>query len=266
MGYRVLIPARFASTRLPGKPLLPIAGRPMIAHVIERARQSSAEEVLVATDDARIAAVCRDLGTEVVLTGSHHRSGSDRIAEAVEQRGLPDEAIIVNLQGDEPLIPASLLDQVALALEAHPHAGMATLAYPIADRRTLFDPHLVKVVTDRTGCALYFSRAPIPWNREGFRGPGEGLPEGCPYLRHIGLYAYRVGFLRRFVTWEPAPLELAESLEQLRVLWHGGRIQVAIAVVPPGPGVDTPGDLERVAALLDGATQRGGDGPSAGPV
>ncbi len=250
MGFRVVIPARFASTRLPGKPLLPLAGRPMIAHVIARARDSGADEVLVATDDERIAAACRGLGTEVVLTGAHHRSGSDRIAEVIERRGWAEEEILVNLQGDEPLMPPELLDQVAAALVAHPEAGMATLAYPIEDRAALFDPHLVKVVTDRAGFALYFSRAPIPWYRDGLPFPDERVPGDCPFLRHIGLYAYRAGFLRRFVAWEPAPLELAESLEQLRVLWHGGRIQVGLAAVPPGPGVDIPEDLRRLEALL----------------
>lgn len=253
MGFRVVIPARYASTRLPGKPLLSIAGQPLIAHVIARARESGADEVVVATDDGRIAEACRDLRAEVVLTGAHHRSGSDRIAEVIDRRGWPDEAIVVNLQGDEPLMPGRLLDQVAAALVAHPEVGMATLAYPIEERATLFDPHVVKVVTDHGGYALYFSRAPIPWHRDGLLCADEGLPAGGHAFRHIGLYAYRAGFLRRFVTWGPSPLELVESLEQLRVLWHGGRIQVGLAAVAPGPGVDTPEDLHRAAGLLAGS-------------
>lgn len=222
----------------------------MIAHVIARARESQAEEILVATDDERIGAACRALGAEVVMTASRHRSGSDRIAEVIEHKGWPDEAILVNLQGDEPLMPAALLDQVAAILTADTAVGMATLAYPIADPQALFDPNLVKVVTDRAGFALYFSRAPIPWHRDAFFDARDRLPQDGCSLRHIGLYAYRVGFLRRFVAWEPAPLELAESLEQLRALWHGGRVQVGLAAVEPGPGVDTPEDLRRVEALV----------------
>ncbi len=250
MGFRVLIPARFASSRLPGKPLRLIGGRSMIAHVVARARESAADEVLVATDDDRIAEACHALGVEVELTGSHHRSGSDRIAEVLERRRWPDDSILVNLQGDEPCMPARLLEQVAETLASHPGAGMTTLAYPISDRALLFDPNVVKVVTDHQGYALYFSRAPIPWNRDGFDRDEVGVPPGLPYWRHIGLYAFRAGFLRRFVAWEAAPLELAESLEQLRVLWYGGRIHVSLAAVEPGPGVDTEQDLLDVEALL----------------
>ncbi|NCA70531.1 MAG: 3-deoxy-manno-octulosonate cytidylyltransferase [Sphingobacteriia bacterium] len=247
-GFKVVIPARFGSTRLPGKPLLPIAGRPMIAHVVERARASAAEEVLVATDDPRIAAVCEPLGVEAIMTADTHRSGAERITEVIARRGWDDRVMIVNLQGDEPDMPSRLIDQVAAALATHPGIGMTTLACPLATRAQLFDPSIVKVVTDADGHALYFSRAPIPWHRDDFAtdpltGP---LPTTARTLRHIGLYAYRAGFLKRYLDWSASPLELAESLEQLRVLWHGERIHVGIAVVPPAPGVDTAADLERV--------------------
>jgi 3-deoxy-manno-octulosonate cytidylyltransferase (CMP-KDO synthetase) len=249
-GFKVVIPARYASTRLPGKPLLDLAGKPMIQHVVERARASGAGEVLVATDDPRILDACAAFGTEALLTAPEHKSGSDRIAEVIERRGWPDDALIVNLQGDEPCMPSALIDQVAADLEAHESLGMATLAYPIADIETLFDPHTVKVVTDASRLALYFSRAPLPWHRDEFMGKRGALPKSIVFLRHIGLYAYRAGFLRRYVGWQPSPLELAESLEQLRVLWHGERILVGIAGEEPGPGVDTAQDLARVAARL----------------
>ena len=248
--FKVVIPARHASTRLPGKPLLDIAGKPMIQRVWERAVASGAAEVIVATDDARIAAACSGFGAEVAITRGDHRSGSDRISEVIALRGWDPETIVVNLQGDEPCMPPALIDQVAAGLAGHPGVGVATLAYPIADADTLFDPHVVKVVIDVNGLALYFSRAPIPWHRDAFhkgRGP---LPRGGRFLRHIGLYAYRTGFLQRYIAWSPSPLEVAESLEQLRILWHGEGIHVGIAVTEPGPGVDTPEDLNRVAELV----------------
>ena len=248
--FKVVIPARHASTRLPGKPLLEIAGKPMIQRVWERAGASGAVEVIVATDDTRIAAACRSFGAEVAITRGDHHSGSDRISEVIALRGWDPETIVVNLQGDEPCMPPALIDQVAAGLAGHPGVGVATLAYPIADADTLFDPHVVKVVIDANGLALYFSRAPIPWHRDAFhkgRGP---LPRGCRFLRHIGLYAYRAGFLQRYIAWPPSPLEVAESLEQLRILWHGEGIHVGIAVTEPGPGVDTPEDLKRVAELV----------------
>jgi 3-deoxy-manno-octulosonate cytidylyltransferase (CMP-KDO synthetase) len=249
-GFKVVIPARWGSTRLPGKPLLPIAGKPMIAHVVERARGSGAGEVLVATDDGRIAKVCAELGVEAVITAQGHGSGSERINEVAQRRGWPDDTVIVNLQGDEPCMPPALIDRVALDLAERPQAVMATLAHPIADIETLFDTHTVKVVADRAGFALYFSRAPIPWHRDEFLGRRAALPGSVPFLHHIGLYAYRAGFLKRYVAWEPSPLELAESLEQLRVLWHGERIHVGLADRLPGPGVDTAQDLARVEGLL----------------
>ena len=249
-GFKVVIPARHGSTRLPGKPLREIAGKPMIAHVVERARESGAGEVVVATDHEGVRDACRLVGVDVQMTDSGHRSGSDRIAEVIAARGWGEETIVVNLQGDEPCVPPALIDQVAGSLERHPAVGMATLAHPIHDWDSLFDPHVVKVVTDASGFALYFSRAPLPWHRDEFLAKRSELPKSVPFLRHIGLYAYRAGFLRAFVGWEPAPLELAESLEQLRVLWHGERIQVALAAEAPGPGVDTAEDLARVEALL----------------
>ncbi len=249
-GFKVVIPARHGSSRLPGKPLLDLAGKPMIQHVVERARESRAQEVLVATDDPRIVDVCASFGAEAVLTGSDHKSGSDRVAEVIGRRGWPDDAVVVNLQGDEPCMPPALIDQVAADLVAHGGVGMATLAYPIADGETLFDPHVVKVVTDSARFALYFSRAPLPWHRDEFMGKRGVLPKSFVFLRHIGLYAFRAGFLKRYVAWESSPLELAESLEQLRVLWHGERILVGIAAEPPGQGVDTAQDLARVAARL----------------
>ena len=248
--FKVVIPARHASTRLPGKPLLEIAGKPLIRHVYERAQATAAAEILIATDDERIAAACQAFGAEVVMTRGDHRSGTDRLAEVIALRGWPDETLVVNLQGDEAGMPPALVDQVAAGLAGHERVGMATLAYPIQDAETLFDPHVVKVVTDAQGYALYFSRAPIPWHRDEFQGGRQTLPPGEGFLRHIGLYAYRAAFLARFVAWPPAPLELAESLEQLRVLWHGEGIHVGLANEEPGPGVDTAADVQRLLAFL----------------
>jgi 3-deoxy-manno-octulosonate cytidylyltransferase (CMP-KDO synthetase) len=256
-GFKVVIPARYDSTRLPGKPLLALAGKPMIQHVVERARESGAGEVLVATDDARIRDACAALGVDVQMTASEHRSGSDRIAEVIARRGWPAETVVVNLQGDEPLMPPALIDQVAANLTTHEGVGMATLAFPISDWDTLFDPHVVKVVTDRAGFALYFSRAPLPWHRDEFMAKRPDLPVSVSFLRHIGLYAYRAGFLADYVGWEPAPLELAESLEQLRVLWQGERIHVGLAAEAPGSGVDTAKDAARVEALLAAGSSSG---------
>lgn len=250
VSFKVVIPARYASTRLPGKPLLEIAGWPMIHHVVERARESGAAEVIVATDDERVHQACVSFGADVVMTSPAHSSGSDRIAEVVRKRGWDEGDLVVNLQGDEPGMPPELIAQVAGSLAEHQVAGMATLGYPIDTVEALFDPHLVKVVLDRDGYALYFSRAPIPWHRDEFSGARDCLPEGTPFLRHIGLYAYRVGFLKRYVEWEPAPLERAESLEQLRVLHHGERIHVSIAGREPGRGVDTAEDLKAVEREL----------------
>lgn len=248
--FKVVIPARYGSSRLPGKPLVDIGGRPLVQRVWERAQASGAGEVVIATDDRRVAETCVGFGAEVAMTDHRCRSGSDRIAEVVDQRGWGAETIIVNLQGDEPCMPPELIDQLAGDLSERDEADVATLAYPIRTAEALFDPHVVKVVTDRDGFALYFSRAPIPWHRDDFLARQKRLPEGVDFLRHIGLYAYRAGFLAGYVAWTPAPLELAESLEQLRVLWHGGRIHVSMAAVEPGPGVDTIDDVRLVAGRL----------------
>lgn len=249
--FSVVIPARFASSRLPGKPLQAIAGKPMIQHVWEQACQSAAQQVVVATDDARIVEACRAFGAEVLLTKSEHNSGTDRLAEVAGQLGLASNAIVVNVQGDEPLIPPAIIDQVAANLAAHPEAAIATLAEPIVDAETLFNPNVVKVVSDLNGLALTFSRAPLPWARDDFASGRERLPTGVPYRRHIGIYAYRAGFLHDFVAWGPCWLENTECLEQLRALWRGVRIHVDDALQAPPAGVDTPEDLERVRRLLE---------------
>jgi len=212
--------------------------------------QSAAGEIVVATDDARIADACTAFGADVVLTRTDHQSGTDRVAEVIATLGWPRDTIVVNLQGDEPCMPCALVDQVAQDLAAHSSASVATLAYPIGDTETLFDPHVVKVVTGADGYALYFSRAPIPWHRDEFLGGRKPLPNSVEFLRHIGLYAYRADFLPRFVSWSPTPLEVAESLEQLRVLCHGERIHVTRAAEEPGPGVDTALDVQRVVGYL----------------
>ncbi|QBF27828.1 3-deoxy-manno-octulosonate cytidylyltransferase [Pseudomonas tructae] len=251
LAFTVVIPARLRSTRLPGKPLLLIAGKPMIQHVWEQARKSSASRVVIATDDTDILKACEAFGAEVLMTREDHDSGTDRLAEVAAKLGLAADAIVVNVQGDEPLIPPVIIDQVAANLAAHPEAGIATLAEPISDVEALFNPNAVKVVSDCNGLALTFSRAPLPWARDAFAQSREQMPQGVPYRRHIGMYAYRAGFLQDFVAWGPCWLEKTESLEQLRALWHGVRIHVADAIDPPPVGVDTPEDLERVRRLLE---------------
>ncbi len=253
MGFKVAIPARFASTRLPGKPLRPIHGRVMLEYVWEKAMASGADEVVIATDDPRIREAAEAFGARVAMTAAHHVSGTDRLAELAAALGWPDEAIVVNLQGDEPLMPSALLRQVAEDLENHPQADIATMCSRILSDRELFDPNVVKVVIDAQGYALYFSRAPIPWHREGFAGDRRSLPADIRWLRHAGLYAYRARVLRRYPGLPPCPLEQAESLEQLRALWNGIRIYVRETAEPPPQGVDTEGDLERVKGLLAGA-------------
>ncbi|MNF29150.1 3-deoxy-manno-octulosonate cytidylyltransferase [compost metagenome] len=248
--FTVVIPARYASSRLPGKPLQDIAGKPMIRHVWEQACKSSARQVLVATDDARIVEACNGFGAEVLLTRVEHNSGTDRLAEVAAALGLAPDAIVVNVQGDEPLIPPAIIDQVAANLAANPQAAIATLAEPIDDVAALFNPNVVKVVSDRHGLALTFSRAALPWARDAFAVSREQLPANVPYRRHIGIYAYRAQFLHDFVAWGPCWLEDAECLEQLRALWHGVRIHVADARQAPPAGVDTAEDLERVRRLL----------------
>jgi 3-deoxy-manno-octulosonate cytidylyltransferase (CMP-KDO synthetase) len=255
--FTVLIPARYASTRLPGKALADIAGKPMVVRVAERARASGAARVVVATDDARIAAGASAHGVEAVLTRTDHPTGTDRLSEAAQRLGLSDDAIVVNVQGDEPLLEPALISRMADVLAAAPDAAVATACHPITDEAEAFNPNVVKVVLDARGHALYFSRATIPWARDAFAAPVRKLPQGLPLYRHYGLYAYRVAFLARYPLLEPAPLERFEALEQLRALWHGYRIVVAITGGTPAPGVDTPADLERVRALYAG--RAGGD-------
>lgn len=249
--FHVIIPARYASTRLPGKPLQDIGGKPMIRHVWEQANKSDAASVTIATDDQRIAEVCAKFGATVVMTRADHPSGTDRLQEVVSQLGLDPEAHVVNVQGDEPLIPPALINQVAGNLREYPAASIATLAEPLQDIDTLFNPNAVKVVTDHQGFALYFSRAPIPWCRDDFaNGQPQQLPTLAAFRRHIGLYAYKVSFLHDYVRWPASPIEQAESLEQLRAMWFGCRIHVADACEVPPAGVDTAEDLERVRQLL----------------
>ena len=251
--FRVVIPARYASSRLPGKPLADIGGRPMIAWVHERAAASGAAEVVVATDDERVAEAARAHGARVEMTGQRHQSGTDRVAEVAARLGWADDDIVVNVQGDEPLVPPALIAQVARLLGASPDAAIATLATPVARPEELADPSTAKVVTDRLGRALYFSRAPLPWSRDGDR------PE--PPRRHVGLYAYRVRDLKALSAEPPCALEIAERLEQLRALWLGMRIVVADAVVPPARGVDTPAELEAIrAAVAPGRADSGETG------
>ncbi|MBX3607409.1 MAG: 3-deoxy-manno-octulosonate cytidylyltransferase [Piscinibacter sp.] len=249
MPFTVLLPARLASTRLPNKPLADIAGLPMIVRVAQRAAQSSAVAVVVAADDAAIVDACSTHGVRALLTRRDHATGSDRLAEACAQLGLDGEDVVVNVQGDEPLIDPRLVDAVAALLEQRGDCVMSTAAHTIVEPAEFDNPNVVKVVLDAAGRALYFSRAPIPWWRDGRAAGATALPTPAP-LRHIGLYAYRAGFLRRFPALPPAPLEQIESLEQLRVLWHGERIAVHVTDAAPGPGVDTPQDLERVRALF----------------
>jgi len=248
--FRVVIPARYASARLPGKALLPIAGKPMVQWVYERAVQSRAVEVLIATDDLLIVSAAHSFGAETVMTGTSHTSGTDRIAEVARLRRWPERDIVVNVQGDEPLIPPALIEQVATLLEANSGADMATLAAPILSLQEFLDPNAVKVVTDASGRALYFSRAPIPWTRDGAPAGISSQKSFAGARRHVGIYAYRVGSLIRLAALAPSPLEIAERLEQLRALQNGFEIRVADTEQRPGPDVNTPADLERVEALL----------------
>ena len=249
MGFTVLIPARLASTRLPDKPLADIAGLPMVVRVAQRAEQSEAAQVVVATDSARIADACSQHGVRAVLTRADHPSGSDRLAEACELLGLEQDDAVVNVQGDEPLIDPALIDAVARLLEQRREASMSTAAHPITSVDEFRNPNVVKVVLQSDGLALYFSRAPIPWWRDGFAAGITALPQPAP-LRHIGIYGYRAGFLRAFPRMPQAPVESCEALEQLRALWHGHRIAVHVTPDDPGAGVDTPEDLERVRGFF----------------
>ncbi|WP_456379956.1 3-deoxy-manno-octulosonate cytidylyltransferase [Thiolapillus sp.] len=254
---RIVIPARYASTRLPGKLLLPLAGKPMLQHVYENASRSQALEVVIATDDERIAKAADAFNARVCMTDQRHSSGTMRIAEVIDVMNWGDDEIIVNLQGDEPLVPVSLLNQVAQDLEHHQYADTATLAAHLEHPQQLFDTNVVKVVLDRKGYALYFSRAPIPWKRGEIAWEQEVSVElSRGYLRHIGLYAYRAAFIKEYVSWPEAPIEAWESLEQLRTLWHGKRIHVSLAAEIPVAGVDTQEDLRRVEALFMDASRQ----------
>lgn len=251
--FDVLIPARRASSRLPDKPLADIAGLPMVVHVARRAQASGADRVAVATDDAGIATVCATHGVQAVLTAPDHASGTDRIAEAARLLGLPADAIVVNVQGDEPLIDPALIRDVAARLAADPEARMATAAHPIAEAAEVFNPNVVKVVLDADGRALLFSRAPLPWRRDlwsGGAGPQAALPPELPFLRHVGIYAFRGDALQDFAALPACALERAEQLEQLRALWHGWRIAVLEVAGGAPAGVDTAQDLARVRRLL----------------
>jgi 3-deoxy-manno-octulosonate cytidylyltransferase (CMP-KDO synthetase) len=244
MSFTVIIPARLASTRLPNKPLADLGGKPMVVRVAERAAQSGAQRIIVATDHADIVAACEAHGVEVRLTRADHPSGTDRIAEVAASIGLAPDAVVVNLQGDEPLVDPRLLAACAGLVSAS--VPMATCAHPIRDAAETFNPNVVKVVLDKFGRALYFSRATIPWHRDGFARSREALPPGYEPLRHIGLYAYSNSFLQTYPGLEAAPIESIEALEQLRVLWHGYPIAVHVTATAPAPGVDTPEDLEVV--------------------
>ena len=248
--FKVVIPARYASTRLPGKPLRELLGKPMLQHVWEAVGQCGAEQIVIATDDERIETAARSFGAEVCMTASTHASGTDRLGEVVATLGWDKETLVVNVQGDEPLMPPGLIDQVASDLAENPQASIATVATPVVASGEFFDPNVVKVVTDKAGFALYFSRAPIPWDRDLLMDNVKALPIGIVPMRHIGIYAYRVGYLNRYAEMRPCPLEQAEQLEQLRAIWYGERIHVAEAGQRPGPGVDTEDDLLIAEQLL----------------
>lgn len=242
----IIIPARYASTRLPGKALVDVCGKPLVQRVFECAVRCQASRIIIATDDERIQQACEAFGAEVCLTSAAHQSGTDRIAEVIQRLGIADDEIVVNLQGDEPLMPAALINSLAQLLASRPEAVMATACHPIHERERLLDPNVVKVVLDHQGDALYFSRAAIPWPRDAMAA--EHSTDDGQYLayHHIGLYAYRAGFVSRYAAWPVCELEATERLEQLRVLWHGEKISVLVSDALPGTGVDTPEDLERV--------------------
>jgi 3-deoxy-manno-octulosonate cytidylyltransferase (CMP-KDO synthetase) len=268
-GFIALIPARLASSRLPEKPLADLGGVPMVVRAARQAAASGATRVVVCADHARIVAACRQHGVDSLLTSDQHQCGTDRLSEGAHQLGLEPGAIVVNVQADEPLIPPEAIRSVAELLEGRPDCDIATLAHPLSRLEELFDPNVVKVVTDASGRALLFSRAPIPWSRDEFSGvwhgamgsgPAARWPDALPALRHVGLYAYRAGFLQRFGRLSPPPIELAEKLEQLRAMWHGSQIAVMQIDSALPPGIDTPEDLIRVRTLLSGSST--GDAPA----
>jgi 3-deoxy-manno-octulosonate cytidylyltransferase (CMP-KDO synthetase) len=250
MKFTVVIPARYASSRFPGKPLADLSGKPMVIRVAEQARKSGASEVIVATDDTRIAEAVDARGYDVVMTRADHASGTDRLAEVAALRRFRPRSIVVNVQGDEPLIAPALIRRVAESLEAHGEAQVATAAHPLRDVADFTNPNIVKVVLDRAGYALYFSRAPIPYARDAFAKGIRRLPPGLPVYRHLGIYAYRAAFLKAYTGLDPAAIEQYEALEQLRTLAHGYRISVALTRSVPHPGIDTPADLELARRLI----------------
>lgn len=247
--FKVVIPARYASTRLPAKPLLDLGSKPMVVRVAERAQASGAEEIWVATDHPEVEAAARAHGLAVLMTRPDHPSGTDRLAEVVAQCGWSSDTLVVNVQGDEPLIDPAIIRETAAQLAAS-GADIATVAHPISDAADFFNPNVVKVVCRADGDALYFSRAPMPYARDHFAKANDSLPAGMPALHHVGLYAYRASFLAAYAGLAPSPLEQFESLEQLRALWHGYRIRVALVDHAPAPGVDTPEDATRMQALF----------------
>jgi len=249
--FHVVIPARYASTRLPGKPLADIGGKPMIVRVLERARRTGASSVWVATDSEAVRDAVNRVGGDALMTRRDHPSGTDRLAEVVDTLGWAADDIVVNVQGDEPLIDPALIVAVAQALADDQAAAVATAAHPLRDAAEFFNPNIVKVVCDAHERALYFSRAPMPWARDAFAATRDALPADLPALRHVGIYAYRVAFLRRYASLAMSPLEQWEALEQLRALWHGYAIRVMQIAAAPAAGVDTPEDLERVRAVFD---------------
>lgn len=249
MSFTVIIPARYASSRLPRKPLADIAGKPMIQHVWEKAQQAGANRVIIATDHEEIEQVAKTFSAEVCMTSTEHNSGTERLAEVIEKMAIADDEIIVNVQGDEPLIPPAIIQQVAQNLSEN-QVNMATLAVKLETKEELFNPNCVKVVTDQKGIALYFSRAAIPFARDHFADCNDTFVANQPYLRHIGIYSYRAKFVNQYIRWQPTVLEKLESLEQLRALWYGEKIHVELAKEAPQVGVDTLEDLERVRQIL----------------
>lgn len=252
MSFTVIIPARFESTRLPRKPLIDILGKPMVQWTWTQAKKSGAARIVVATESKEVEAACKAFGAEVCMTSDQHQSGTERIAEVIDLLGLAEDEIIVNVQGDEPMLPPELIEQVATGLAQDAQVRMATLCEPIDSAETVFDPHAVKVVRDKFNHAMNFTRAPMPWSRDTFVRPPH-LPENYQYQRHIGLYAYYAGFVKQYIGWEPCVLEDVEKLEQLRVLWHGEKILVLDALMDAGIGVDTEKDAERVRELMSQA-------------
>ena len=250
----IVIPARYASTRLPGKPLADVAGKTLIERVYDCAKEAGAERIIIATDDERIAEAAKKFRAQICLTSASHTSGTDRLAEVIQRLGIPENTVVVNLQGDEPLMPPFLIREVADSLATHPDAVVATACCPMTDPYEFGNPNVVKVVMDEAGYALYFSRAPIPWPRERMAAGASDKP--IMAYRHIGLYAYRAGFVKEYAGWKPCPPEQAEQLEQLRVLWHGRKIAVHVSEEMPAPGVDTPEDLDRVRQVFSNPARR----------